>query len=243
MFEPSKHPRLFGLPPGADFPRELVRGLEARITDYDPIAVSKIDVFVNTHRMARRVIQVFTEGPARLLPRIRLVTDLGKDPLLSDLPPAADPLARRLELTQLTAQLIEADPTLAARNAAFDLADSLAALIDEMHGEGVRPQAIADLDVSDQSGHWQRAQRFFGVISEYLDAKATPEPDERQRAAIDRLVANWEERPPDHPVIVAGSTGSRGTTSLLMRAVANFRRVPLSCRVSISTCPPRSGPR
>ena len=32
----------------------------------------------------------------------------------------------------------------------------------------------------------------------------------------------WEKDPPKTPVIVAGSTGSRGTTMLLMKAVAKL---------------------
>jgi ATP-dependent helicase/nuclease subunit B len=43
-----------------------------------------------------------------------------------------------------------------------------------------------------------------------------------QRAAIEALVAGWQEKPPAHPVIVAGSTGSRGMTALLMQAVARL---------------------
>ena len=37
-----------------------------------------------------------------------------------------------------------------------------------------------------------------------------------------RLAARWAVEPPAHPVIVAGSTGSRGTTALLMQAVARL---------------------
>ncbi len=32
----------------------------------------------------------------------------------------------------------------------------------------------------------------------------------------------WEETPPQHPIILAGSTGSRGTTLLLMQAIAKL---------------------
>ncbi|HBB82406.1 MAG TPA: hypothetical protein DC031_03815, partial [Sulfitobacter sp.] len=32
----------------------------------------------------------------------------------------------------------------------------------------------------------------------------------------------WQDAPPQHPVILAGSTGSRGTTALLMEAVARL---------------------
>jgi double-strand break repair protein AddB len=36
------------------------------------------------------------------------------------------------------------------------------------------------------------------------------------------LIAEWEQTPPTHPIILAGSTGSRGTTLLLMEAIARL---------------------
>jgi double-strand break repair protein AddB len=39
---------------------------------------------------------------------------------------------------------------------------------------------------------------------------------------VTEITRHWETQPPQNPVIVAGSTGSRGTTSLLMQAVARL---------------------
>ncbi|WOI55925.1 double-strand break repair protein AddB [Palleronia sp. LCG004] len=222
MFDADPTPRLFGLPPGADFPAELVRGIEARLGDAAPEDWARVELYVNTSRTARRLSAIFGAGPPRLLPRVRLLSALGTDPLLTDLPPPADPLGRRLELTQLTAALIRADPDLAGQSAAFDLADSLATLIDEMQGEGVPLGAITGLDVTDQSGHWQRALRFLSLLEGFLAADTTPDPEARQRRVVEALIEKWQIAPPAHPVIVAGSTGSRGTTALLMRAVAQL---------------------
>ena len=55
-------------------------------------------------------------------------------------PPAVPPLRRRLELMHLVAGLLARQPDFAPRSAAYDLADSLAALMDEMQGEGVAPK-------------------------------------------------------------------------------------------------------
>ncbi len=223
MFEPSTAPRLFGLPPGADFPLGVLRGLEARLDGQPPEAWARVEIFVNTRRMQRRLKTLFDDGPARLLPRLRLVTDLADDVLLSDIPPPASPLRRRLELTQLIAKLLDQEPDLAPRGALFDLADSLAALMDEMQGEGVPPEKIRALDVSDQSGHWQRSLKFVQLIEAFFANSAQdPDGEARQRMVIERLRGRWETAPPEHPVIVAGSTGSRGATGLLMKAVARL---------------------
>lgn len=220
MFEPADGPRLYGLPPGADFPARVAAGLRARLSSAPPEALARVEVYVNTRRMQRR-LGTLLAGPAPLLlPRLRLVTELGADAAL-DLPPAASPLRRRLELARLVLGLLEREPDLAPRSAAFALADSLARLMDEMQGEGVEPAALHALDVSQLSEHWARSRRFLEIVERYL-AGAAPDTEARQRAAVQRLAARWAEAPPAHPVIVAGSTGSRGATALFMAAVAKL---------------------
>ncbi|MEM8732010.1 MAG: double-strand break repair protein AddB, partial [Pseudomonadota bacterium] len=171
--------------------------------------------------MARRLRDLFDAGPPRLLPQIRLATDL--DRFAPGLPPATPALRRRLELAQLVARLIDAQPDLAPKAAVYDLADSLADLFTEMQGEGVGPEAIANLDVSDVSGHWARAQRFISIAGALADPEA-PEAEARQRRVADTLAAAWAADPPQTPVLLAGSTGSRGTMQVLMQAVAHLPR-------------------
>ncbi|MGR3712845.1 MAG: double-strand break repair protein AddB, partial [Shimia sp.] len=222
MFDPADTARVFGVPPGADFPRILVDGLRHRMTAQPPELMAQVEVIVNTSRMARRVSALFDDGTATLLPRIRLLGDFSRN-VAADLPPAAPPLRQRFELIQLITRLLEQQPDLASRASIYDLADSLAGLFDEMAGEGVTVEAIESLDVSDQSGHWARAQHFFAIARHFLDnVDSAPGKEARQRIAIERLAQKWETTPPNHPVILAGSTGSRGTMMLLMQAVAKL---------------------
>ncbi|MFW8593802.1 double-strand break repair protein AddB [Cribrihabitans neustonicus] len=223
MFEPAAKPRLFALPCGVDFPKGLVQGLISRSAGLPPEALARAELIVNTARMARRVRGLFDAGPAMLLPRLSLLTDLAERASPGSLPPALPPLRRRLELAQLIAKLLEAQPDLAARASLYDLSDSLAGLIDEMQSEGVTPQDIRNLDIFDMSGHWARAQAFIGIADQFtalhegaLDSQA------RQRQAVLSLIGDWERTPPQHPVILAGSTGSRGTTLMLMEAIARL---------------------
>lgn len=224
MFEPSDTPRLFALPPGADFPRALVAGLHARMAGQPPEALARVELYVNTRRMQRRIRELFAQEGALLLPRIRLVTDLARDGAMADIPPAVPPLRRRLELSQLVAHLLDAQPDLAPRAALYDLADSLAGLMDEMQGEGVPPEALERLDLTDHSRHWERSLAFIRIVARYFDPAQTeaPDPEARQRQVVARLEQLWAQTPPPHPVIVAGSTGSRGTTARLMQAVARL---------------------
>jgi ATP-dependent helicase/nuclease subunit B len=95
--------------------------------------------------------------------------------------------------------------------------------MDEMQGEGVSPADIAALDVTDQSGHWARSLEFLTIVQRYFGGSDdAPDPERRQRAVIERLAQRWLTEPPPGPVIVAGSTGSRGATALLIDAVARL---------------------
>ncbi|MCZ4261329.1 double-strand break repair protein AddB [Limimaricola sp. G21655-S1] len=211
---------LYALPCGVDFAEGLVAGLRARFGDKGPEAMARVTVYLNTNRMRRRVRDIFDQGPATLLPRLRLITDLALDPLGPELPLPVNGLRRRLELTQLVSRLIEAQPDLAPRAALYDLSDSLAGLMDEMQGEGVSPDDIAGLDVTDLSGHWARSLQFLNIVNVWFGPDAAPDREARQRMVVERLVERWAEAPPTDPVIVAGSTGSRGATALLLQAVA-----------------------
>ena len=225
MFDPTDAPRVFACPPGADFPRALVEGLRAHYADQPPEALARVHLIVNTRRMARRIHLLFDDGPPLLLPRLSLVTDLGELGALDEIPPPVSPLRRRLELIPLISRFLDTNPGFAPRSALYDLADSLAAFMAEMQGEGVSPEAISRLDVSDQSGHWARTVNFLSIVQHYFDDTGeTPDTEARQRLIVERLIARWAESPPADPVIVAGSTGSRGTTQRLMQAVARLPR-------------------
>ena len=223
MFEPTRSPRFFGVPVGVDFPQAVVQGLRERFQNEPPEALGKVELYVNTRRMQRRIRAIFDAGPAGFVPNIRLITDLSDNLCLSHIPPAVPPLRRRLELVQLISRLLDADPTLAPRSSLYDLADSLMKLSDEMQGEGVAPHVIRELDVSDQSGHWERALTFINIVQDFFkDRHTAPDREARQRLVIEELGKVWVDSPPQHPVIVAGSTGSRGATALFMQMVAKL---------------------
>ncbi|KAF0676303.1 double-strand break repair protein AddB [Profundibacterium mesophilum] len=213
--------RLFGLPPGADFPAAFADGLVDRLGASPPQDWARVEIFVNTRRMQRRLREILSNGPARLLPRLRMITDLGAS-ASSDLPPPVSGLRRRLELAALINALVQQDASAAPRGAVHDLATSLNALLDEMEGEGIPLDSLATLDVSDTSGHWKRALKFVEIAARYVETLGLPGGEARQRAAVMARIAAWERDPPRHPILIIGSTGSRGTTAMLMRAAARL---------------------
>ncbi|MGP9790417.1 double-strand break repair protein AddB [Roseinatronobacter sp. NSM] len=221
LFPAIDHARVYALPPGVDFPHLLAQGLLDRLAPLPPQARARVTVLVNSGRMQRRLrASLASHGPA-VLPRIRLVTDPLTLVGAAGLPPPVPPLRRRLELAQLVDRLLVADPDLAPRSALYDLSDSLARLFSEMQAEGVEFDALDRLDVSGHSGHWQRALNFIRLVQTVITPD-TPDAEGRLRAQTMALIARWQITPPTDPVLIAGSTGSRGTTALLMQAVARL---------------------
>lgn len=221
-FSPHDHSGIFGIPPGCDFSVTFLNGLKERLKDHPPEALAQVEIYTNTQRAKRRWEDLLIDGNAGLLPQIRVVTDIGNDPILGGpVDPNQTALLTRLNLMQAVKILLESGVSLAPPSAAFELAISLQKLLDEMEGENVDPRALENLDVGEHSNHWQTALRFLQVIEQTALAADIPElgSDARQRDATEALAQRWAKNPPQHPVFVAGSTGSRGTTARLMEAV------------------------
>lgn len=216
-------PRVFGLPPGIDFLGALIAGLEARLPAGDPMALAGVEIWLNTRRAARSLADRLASGPPRLLPRIRVVTELADAAVAPlDLPRPVPPLRRKLELARLIRTLASVAPEMAAGGAVFDLADSLAELLDELQDAGLDPAVFTTVDAADHAAHWQRSLAFLRLISGYLDVAGPGDGPGRLRAAAHALAERWSVAPPTHPVIVAGSTGSRGAMRAFMNAVARL---------------------
>ena len=222
MFSSQETPRVFGTQSNQNFPDALLEGLTKRLKGFPPEDWAKVVIYVNTRRMQRRLSQLFLSGPARLLPKINLITDIAHEPTLTDFPMPVPTLERRLEITQLVRGLLSRVEGLAPRSASFDLANSLTALMDEMQGEGIAPSVLKNLDVSDVSGHWERTLQFINIVQDYFESGAIPDTEARQRACVLALAKSWKLSPPNKPIILAGSTGSRGTTFQLMLAISKL---------------------
>jgi len=227
-------PQLYALPPGADFAEGFARGLRARLAGAPPEAVARVEVMVNTRRGQRAIEEALRRGAGgtALLPRLSLLAELGEDPLACpDLPPAIDPLRRQLRLTRLVERYLAATRTAPAA-AAPDLAEALGRLLDELQEEGVDAAALDGLVAGElperAAAHWQETLRFIDIVRHAWPAIRAEEeggaldPKERQRRVIERLVQGWQDRPPAHPVIAAGSTGSVASTAELLAAIARL---------------------
>ena len=219
------HGSVFGVPPGADFVALLFERILELGDGQPPEYLASIDVLVPSRRMQRRLKSLFERDGQFLLPRIGLVSDVAH--LLPELPTTnrVPDLRRVLELKSVVARLVELDERL-SRADVIDLTVSLTRLLDEMHGEGVGFDALEGLSPDDQSGHWERSLSFLRAIRGYVEAleETASDGEAIHRANVVALQQAWGTEPRETPVIVAGSTGSRATTQILMAAVAGLPR-------------------
>ncbi|MEM8823906.1 MAG: double-strand break repair protein AddB, partial [Pseudomonadota bacterium] len=206
---------LYAEPPGVDFSRQVVQGLRRHLAGQPPDAMARVRLLTNTNRMARRIEMAFLETGASLLPKIGLVSDIpALLPPTLPLPDAISPLALRLTLTRLTRALLQTSD-LAPPEAAFDLAGSLANLMEEMQEEAVPADALTQIDAGDLATYWQQSLQFLRIAGDWRPETTAS----RQATALNHLLALWAQTPPTDPVIIAGSTGSRGATRALIAAV------------------------
>lgn len=207
---------LFGLPCGADFAAGFADGLLARFAGQPPEALARVTIFVNAGKTLTALRDALIARGPSLLPRLRLINDIGGGAQVS-------PLARRLELGRLVDAALSRQPDLAQGQSVPRLAASLAHLMGEMQEEGLDAQALDLIDVSEHAQHWGRALAFLKIATGFYLGEPVDAPA-RMRQKVEELAQAWAEGIdlPQGPIIVAGSTGSRGATRDFMRAVAKL---------------------
>ncbi len=230
-------PRIFTLPPHVRFLEAL--GADLLDTFGSGEALSDVWVLTPTRRAARALARAIADlaGGAAFLPTIRPIGDVDADDppfepgeIALELPPPLSPAQRRFELAALLhAKARAVDPAVDPA-AALPLAEELGRLLDEAAGEGGADFTAVTALYDRLPQHLQDAATFLSIVEKAwpnrlaelgrLDAAA------RRDALIRRLAARWRERPPRHPIIAAGSTGSAPATAELLEVIA---RAPQGC--------------
>lgn len=230
---------VYTIPPGQPFLDTLAAGILDEAGG-DPLALARVTVLLPTRRACRALREAFLrlgEGRPLLLPRLSPLGDLDSDalslsledipglPEALEIPPALSPLRRQLLLARLVLRApgMAASPDQAAR-----LAAELARLLDQVQTEGLSFDRLGTLVPDDYAAHWQITLEFLKIVTEAWPAIRAEEgaldPAERRNRVLDAQARLWQARPPDDPVIAAGSTGSIPATARLLKVVAGLPR-------------------
>lgn len=229
-------PRVYTIPPGANFLDELATVL-ARDTGLmdNPEALADALIYVPNRRSERALAFALHKAGGRaasLLPDIRALGDLETDEpppsaeaALADLPPMIAPAQRIGTLTRLVMAYFEHTGRSMPATSCLAAARELARLLDQaaLSGDvdwGALESLVPELQLA---GHWQQSVAFLSIITAQWPAKleeaTAMDPYARRYAAAEALVAEWQARPPETTVIVAGSTGATPASRLLMKSV------------------------
>ncbi len=231
----SEGPRLYSIPPGANFLDELASALVAATgLESDPEALADALIYVPNHRSERALAFALYQASGReacLLPDIRALGDLeteepppSAEVAFADLPPALPNAQRIGELTRLVMAYYQTQNLAIPPTSALAAARELARLLDQAALSGEVDWARLEEIVPDKqlARHWQQSLEFLKIITQQwpvrLEDAAAMDPYARRFAAAEALAEEWARHPPQTPVVIAGSTGATPASRVLMRA-------------------------
>lgn len=239
----STPPRIFSLPPSAAYLDELARGLvEATDAKTNLEALADALIFTPNQRAARELALALYRavGGTLLTPEIRTLGDIEEEDGLAafgpdalDLPPAISTAERRGALARLIQHWRTAssgDPL--PPNALLSAADELAALIDQAWMAGgidwKKLDGLAEELAPQLAGHWRSSADFLDIVMrawpKHLKETGYSDAQMRRLGAAEALATRWARKPPEHPVLIIGSTGAGAATRRLMQAVLTLPR-------------------
>ncbi|MET0308214.1 MAG: double-strand break repair protein AddB [Sphingomonas sp.] len=222
---------LYTIPPHRAFADALAIGLIRRFGG-DPMRLARGTVLLPNNRAKRAIQDAFVRASdgGLLLPRLVAVGDPEIDEAVFDtvddvapVPPAVDPLQRRMIL----ARLIQGGGAPVDTAEAVRLAGELAATLDQLLIEEVAPRRLRELELGPElSEHWERSLALFETVltrwPEELAKLGRIDLAERRRLLLDRVARRWKAEPPQGFVCAAGITASAPAFARLLRVVAEM---------------------
>jgi ATP-dependent helicase/nuclease subunit B len=235
----GRRPNVYSIAPEHSFVDSLAAGLLAEAAG-DTERLVKTLVLLPTRRACRSLAEAFlrqADGKPMLLPRLTPLGDIDEEELAFDgwdaaapgeavgeaIPPAISGLRRQLLLTRL----ILADPNRRATpDQAAALAVELARLLDQVHTERLDLARLAGLVPDAFAKHWQITLDFLRLLTDHwpriLADEGALDPAERRNRLLAAQAEAWTRRPPEMPVVAAGSTGSIPATADLLAVIAGL---------------------
>ena len=235
LFAPGG-PKVFTMPASAPFLKNLAVGLKTALGGDLHTAM----ILLPTRRAVRELTDAFLDasaGRATLLPLMRTLADMDENEppfepgtVALDVKPSIDSTRMRFELAQLVASKMSASGPAPDAAAALAMTEPLISLLGDLAMEEL---GVGALDALNEKldllpAHFQNAAKFVKIIQtywpEHLRALNLSEPMARRVALLDAAAKAWQDNPPNHPVIIAGSTGTLGAAARLIKTVAGFEK-------------------
>ena len=226
-------PLVYSIPAHRSFVDALATGL-LRSVGRDSLTLARGRILLPNNRAVRTLTEAFVRasGSGLVLPRLIPIgdPDLGEriggalDPLdlADEIPPAIDPLTRRLMLTRL----LRAEGESAAE--AMRLAAELARTMDALAVEEIPASKVAEAvdETPELAAHWQASlARFSGMLDHWptlLAERGVIDLTERRSRLLHALAERWNARPPQGFTLAAGITTSAPAIAAVLDRVARL---------------------
>ncbi|WP_137754039.1 double-strand break repair protein AddB [Sphingopyxis sp. L1A2A] len=232
-------PTVFSIPVQRAFADALAAGLIDRFADGAlGLAEGLILLPSNRARSAVQAAFVRASGTGLLMPRLAVIGDADLDESVAlaldaidaaePIPPAIDALRRRLMLAALIERHNPAGEEAITGAAAFQLAEGLGRVIDQLHYEEIAPARLGDIETAlgDLAEHWQASWQRLRLLVDHWPAMlaATGHVDraDRRNRLLARVSAGWRAAPPARFVVAAGVTTAAPAIARLLRTVADL---------------------
>jgi ATP-dependent helicase/nuclease subunit B len=238
-----KHARqCYTIPAGKSFVNALADWLLAQYGRSEE-ELSTVLVLLPNRRSCRSLRDAFlarSGGKPLLLPRIQPIGDGDEEFTAAHygaaeglVKPAIPVLSRHLLLTRLV-HAFQSRKTEQGKGRGYNLEQSarlarqLARLLDDVSRENLTLDKLADLVEGELAIHWQETLEFLTILSQewprILEAEGFTDVAAHRNRLLLAMVDIWKRKPPSHPVIAAGSTGSQPAITALLSAIASMPR-------------------
>jgi ATP-dependent helicase/nuclease subunit B len=215
----------------------------------DPLALSRATIYVPTRRAARALRAVLASmegGRPAILPTIKALGEFDEGEAafdavsagVFDLAPPIGDLDRLLLLAPVVqawkrqlpahvARMFEEEVVVPVSTAdSLWLARDLARLMDDVETERSDWAKLASLVSEDYASWWQVTLKFLEIVTDFwprlLAERGQSNPSAHRDALIGFEAERLRRRPPDGPVIAAGSTGSIPATAELLGVISRL---------------------
>jgi len=218
--------KIYGVAPGTPFIKTLADHLWAS-AGQDIAFLAKMWIILPTQHGCFSLQKALLELKNPLiLSHLMTLAELEKrGNLTHELPPVMS----TLEQQGLLIQLLQKSPFgKQTQSLAFlkALASDLMSLLEEAEIAEIDLRTVHTLDTENLSQYWQQTVDFLKIITEHwpkvLASLGKITAAQQQRLIFDGWCQLWQEKPPDFPIIFAGSTGIRPATARLMKIIRHL---------------------
>lgn len=231
-------PALYTIPSHRAFGDALANGLIRRFGS-DPMALARGTVLVTNNRAKLSVRDAFvraSEG-GLLLPRLVAIGDTELDESVGAMldaaddvdpvPPAIDPLQRRMILARLVSEARARNGQPVDAGEAVRLAGDLSRTLDQLLAEEVPPARLREIELAPElSEHWQREIELFGIVLDAwpreLERLGRIDLATRRSLLLDKVARRWRETPPPGFVCAAGIATSSPAVARMLRSISEL---------------------